>query len=143
MMLRGGDADIMKMGKDKDMLRQVNKTQGLFTWREEDPSTWNILAPYVFCIRFTCKQLRGRKNLAPCKLPSLGRSKYLGQTRRGWRRAVQMLITAIKDWPFRLALLRTDYCNNSAKSQLLTSVTRAEGPKLYFSHSRPPIYRHL
>ena len=37
MMLRGGDADIMKMGKDKDMLRWVNKTQGLCTWREEDP----------------------------------------------------------------------------------------------------------
>ena len=58
--------------------------KGLFTWREEDPRRRIILAPYVFCIQFTCKmlylalalgssQLRDMKILAPCKLPSLGR----------------------------------------------------------------------
>ena len=28
-----------------------------FTWREEDPRRRIILAPYVCCIRFTCKGL--------------------------------------------------------------------------------------
>ena len=31
--------------------------EGLFTWREEDPRRRIILAPYVFCIQFTCKKL--------------------------------------------------------------------------------------
>ena len=67
-------------------------TEGLFTWREEDPGRRGIiLASYVFCTRFTCKGLyflhgariflvlgsswlRVRKILVPCKpckLPSL------------------------------------------------------------------------
>ena len=37
-------------------VERVNK--GLrFTWREEDPRRWIFLAPYVCCIRFTCKGL--------------------------------------------------------------------------------------
>ena len=43
-----------------------------------------------------------RKILAPCKLLSLGRSQYQGQTRQKCRRVVQWLITAIKCRPFLL-----------------------------------------
>ena len=34
-----------------------NTIRVLFTWREEDPRRWIILAPYVFCDQFTCKGL--------------------------------------------------------------------------------------
>ena len=66
-------------------------TEGLLTWREEDPGRRRIiLTSYVFCTRFTCKGLyflhgaiariflvlgsswlSVRKILVPCKLPSL------------------------------------------------------------------------
>ena len=34
-----------------------NLTSGLFTYWEEDPRRRIILAPHVFCIQLTCKQL--------------------------------------------------------------------------------------
>ena len=35
----------------------MQKTKGLFTFREEDPRGRIILTPYVFCTQFTCKGL--------------------------------------------------------------------------------------
>ena len=43
-----------------------------------------------------------------------------------------------KGRPFRLALPRADYCDNSAEWKLLTPVKRAEGPKLCVRFCRPP-----
>ena len=43
-----------------------------------------------------------------------------------------------KGRPFRLALPRADYCDNSAERKLLMPVKRAEGPKLYVCFCRPP-----
>ena len=44
-----------------------------------------------------------------------------------------------KGWPFRLALPRADYCHNFAEIILiLTTVKRAELPKLYSCFCRPP-----
>ena len=43
-----------------------------------------------------------------------------------------------KGRPFRLALPRADYCDNSAERKLLTPVKRAEEPKLYVCFCRPP-----
>ena len=48
-----------------------------------------------------------------------------------------------KGRPFRLALPRADYCDNSAERKLLTPVKRAEGPKLYVCLCRPPFSDHM
>ena len=54
----------LHLGYFKTLLRHLPDTVNhkiitnwLFTWREEDPRRWIILAPYVFCIQFTCKKL--------------------------------------------------------------------------------------
>ena len=81
--------------------------------RQEDPST--------------------RKILAPCKLPSLGRSQYQGK-----KAGRSVANHGNKGQPFRLALPRADYCDSSAERKLLTPVKRAERPKLYVCFCRPP-----
>ena len=56
-------------------------------------------------------------SIAPCKLLSLGRSQYQGQTRQKCRRVVHWLITAIKADHFVWSNPRADYCVNSAERQ--------------------------
>ena len=121
--------------------------------REKDPSTEKILEGgssqrYMFSVfslhakGSTCPQLQDlaerqedpgtRKILTPCKLPSLGRSQYQGQTRQNLGRDVQWLITVIQAVFRFVALPRPDYCHNSAERQLSAPVKIAEGPNLLF-----------
>ena len=39
------------------LVKNISSSDGLFTWREEDPRRRIFLAPYVFSIQFTCKKL--------------------------------------------------------------------------------------
>ena len=109
---------------------------------QEDPRERIILAPYVFCFRFTCKGLYlfleagiflglGSSQLTRRKILVLGRSQHhvnclrqedpgtREKNRQKQRRVVQWLIMAIKADHF--------VCDNSTERKLLTPVKRAEG----------------
>ena len=108
---------------------------GLFTWREKHPRKRTILAPYVFCIQFTRKelylsltlgfsQLRGRKILVIGMYSAFAvKILTLGTNQRRMSAGRQWLSTAIP---------QADYCNSSAERWSLAEAKRAEGPKLHF-----------
>ena len=106
--------------------------KGLYLFLELGSSKYQDL-PRIFLVLVGSSQLPGRKILAPCKLPSLGRSQYQGK-----KAGRSVANHGNKGQPFRLALPRADYCDSSAERKLLTPVKRAERPKLYVCFCRPP-----